>query len=81
MTVHLVIAFLRRFSLMFAHMCMSVSMFGDNYIIKIKPIPYSSFWYMHNYWGVHCLILKWNNNVPESISQLTCVIKTSCFTK
>ena len=30
-------------------MCMSVFTFGDNKIIRIKSIPYNSFWYMHNF--------------------------------
>ena len=34
---------------MFAHMCMSVSVFGNNYIISIKTIPYNSYSYMHNF--------------------------------
>ena len=36
---------------MFAHMRMSVSVFGYNYIIIIIIIPYNSFWYMHNFNG------------------------------
>ena len=39
---------------MLVHMCMSVSVFSDNNIIRIKTIPYNSFWYMQNFrYGVH----------------------------
>ena len=51
MTVYLVIAFLQRKILIFAHMCMSVSVLGYKYIIRIKSIPYNSFWYMQNFNG------------------------------
>ena len=47
-TVYLVIAF-TEVNLNLAHMCMSMSVFSDNYIINIKIIPYSLLWYMHNF--------------------------------